>query len=178
MFDDLVASTSATSRGAALDAWTRVESAACARRVGVMVSMLDAVLAESGSVDRDQWCLDNWSAVCAHIGAEQRFTTGIASSMLLVGVALRERLPKVLALFTDGLIDYRMARAIVTRSANVVGPDARRALDARLAEALVSWGPMSVDKAEKAIDEMVVEVDPWALRRIQTRAKSRALDVV
>ncbi|MGH3641083.1 MAG: DUF222 domain-containing protein [Mycobacterium sp.] len=178
MFDDLVAGTSGTSGGAALDAWTRVESAACARRVTVMVSMLDAVHAASGAVDRDQWCLDNWSAVCSHIGAAQRFTNGIASSMLLVGVALRDRLPKTLALFLDGLIDFRMVKAIVARSVNVADPEAQRALDCALAEALTSWGPMSVDRAEQAIDALVEEVDPHALRRTQARAKSRCLDVV
>lgn len=42
MFDALVASTPGTSGASAVDAWTRVESAACARRVAAMVIMLDA----------------------------------------------------------------------------------------------------------------------------------------
>ncbi|MDT5148532.1 MAG: hypothetical protein QOI01_265, partial [Mycobacterium sp.] len=74
MFDELVADTTGSCGAAAVDAWTRVESAACARRLAAMVTMLDTAHAASGSADREQWCLDNWAAVCAHIGAAQRLT--------------------------------------------------------------------------------------------------------
>src|SRR3954454_17249802 len=104
MFDQLVANTTGTHGAGAVDAWTRVEAAACARRLAAMVSMLDTAHAHTGSADREQWCLDNWAAVCAHIGAAQRITSGAASSLLLIGTALRDRLPKVAAVFADGLI--------------------------------------------------------------------------
>ncbi|MDT5338549.1 MAG: hypothetical protein QOD90_4054, partial [Mycobacterium sp.] len=74
MFDQLVAGTTGTHGAGAVDAWTRVESAACARRLVAMVTMLDTAYAASGSAEHDQWCLDNWAAVCAHIGAAQRIT--------------------------------------------------------------------------------------------------------
>jgi hypothetical protein len=178
MFDQLVAGTAGTHGAGAVDAWTRVESAACARRLAAMVTMLDDAYAASGSAERDQWCLDNWGAVCAHIGAAQRITSGVASGLLLVGTALRDRFPKVAAVFAAGLISYALARTIVSRGAMVTDPDALHALDAALAQALQTWEPMSVDTTDKAIDAIVARVDPHAVRRTQTRARGRSVDVV
>ncbi|TPG29896.1 HNH endonuclease signature motif containing protein, partial [Mycolicibacterium hodleri] len=50
-------------------------------------------------------------------------------------------------------------------------------LDTALAEALVGWEPMSVAKTEQHIDAIVAQVDPLALRRTQTRARDRSLNV-
>ncbi len=143
-----------------------------------MVDMLDAAHAAAGSADRDQWCLDNWGAVSAHVGAVQRITPGMADGMLLVGVALRDRFPKVGALFASGEIGYSVVRSIVTRTLLVTDPDARRELDGLLAEALASWGPMSVAATEKAIDAIIAAVDPRAVRRTLTRARGRHVEVV
>jgi hypothetical protein len=178
MFDQLVTGTTGARGAAAVDAWSRVESAACARRLAAMVTMLDDAHAASDSAERDLWAIDNWSAVCAHIGAAQRLTPGVAANMLMIGVALRERFPRVGAVFADGLIDYRMVRLIVTRGALVIDPDALRALDAALATALRDWEPMSVNKTEHAIDAFIAQVDPLAVRRTQTSARNRALDIV
>jgi hypothetical protein len=178
MFDQLVAETTGTHGAGAVDAWTRVESAACARRLAAMVTMLDTAYAASGSAERDQWCLDNWGAVCAHIGAAQRITSGVASGLLLVGTALRDRLPQVQEVFAAGLISYQLVRAIVHRSTNVTDPDTLHALDAALAQALHTWEPMSVDTTDKAIDAFIARFDPHAVRRTQTRARGRSLDVV
>ncbi|OPX11729.1 DUF222 domain-containing protein, partial [Mycobacterium sp. AT1] len=177
MFDSLVSGTTGTSGASAVDAWTRVESAACARRVAAMVTILDAAHAASGSASRDQWCVDNWDAVVAHIGATQSLTPGAASTMLLVGVSLEERFPKVAAAFLAGLITYPPVRAITLRAALVTDPDALRALDAALAGAFGSWGPMSADKLSKTVDALIAEVDPQAVRRTQTKARSRSMDI-
>ncbi len=177
MFDSLVSATTGTSGASAVDAWTRVESAACARRIAAMVTILDTAHAASGSASRDQWCVDNWDAVVAHIGATQSLTPGTASTMLLVGVALEERFPKVAAAFRAGLITYPLVRAITLRAALVTDPDALRALDAALAEAFGSWGPMSADKLNKTVDALIAEVDPQAVRRTQTKARGRSVDI-
>ena len=71
MFDDLVASTAGTQGASAVQGWARVENAACARRLAAMVTMLEDAYAADGSAAREQWCLDNWDAVSAHIGAAQ-----------------------------------------------------------------------------------------------------------
>jgi hypothetical protein len=178
MFDDLVTATTTTTSGAgAVDAWTRVESAACARRLAAMVTMLDDAYAADGSASRDQWCLDNWGAVCAHIGAAQRLTSGAASGMLLVGTALRDRLPKVAAVFAEGLLGYALVRTIVARTTLIKDPEALTAVDTAIATALRTWEPMSVTKTEQTIDAYVTQFDPDALHRTHTGARTRSVDV-
>ena len=177
MFDDLVGATAGTSGAGALAAWVRVESAACACKVAAMAAMLKSAYAASGSADRDQWCLDNFDAVAAHIGAEARITHGAASNQLLVAVALHERFPLVAAVFAEGLITYQLVKTVVQRGALVVDPDALHELDRLLAEALSTREPMSVATAEKTVDAFVTQVDPHAVRRTETRARGRSVDV-
>ncbi|GAB7067990.1 DUF222 domain-containing protein [Mycobacterium hodleri] len=177
MFDSLVAPTAGTSGAAAVQAWSRSESAACARKVAAMAGMLEAAYAVSGSASRDLWCVDNFDAVAAHIGAVLRITPGAASNQLLVAVALHERFPKVAAVFAEGLITYQLVKAVVQRGALVVDPDALHALDAMLAAALSSREPMSVATLEKTIDGFVAQVDPQAVIRTETRARGRSVEV-
>ena len=139
--------------------------------------MLDALHAADGSANRDQWYLDNWGAVCAEIGASQQLTPGVASHLLLIGIALRDRLPKIAALFTDGLIGYRLVATIVHRTGLIKDPAALRAVDAALALLVQQWGAMSLDKTDQAIDALIAEHDPYALRRTQTKARGRSVDV-
>ena len=177
MFDQLVSRTAGTRAAGAVQAWSQVENAACARRLAGMVTMLDDAYAASGSARREQWCLDNWGAVCAHVGAAQCITSGAASGFLLIAVALRERLPRVGALFHDGLIGLSLVRAVVERSRLVVDPEALKALDAALAQVLAGWAPMSVDRTEQTIDGFIAEIDPHAVRRVQSAARSRGIEV-
>ena len=172
-----MASTAGAHGASAVQGWARVENAACARRLAAMVAMLEDAYAADGSAEREQWCLDNWDAVSAHIGAAQHLTTGIASGLLLVAVALHDRLPKVAAVFADGLIDYRTVRTLVTRSLLVLDPDARRRLDSALREGLGSWGPMSQHRLEQNVDALIEQIDPCAVRRTHTRARSRSVEV-
>ncbi|MCW2515720.1 MAG: hypothetical protein JWR11_4762, partial [Mycobacterium sp.] len=151
MFDQLVAHTATTHGAPAVDAWTRVENAACARRLDAMVDMLDDAYTASGSADREQWCIDHFAAVAIHVGAAQRLTPGTAAHLLLIGLALTQRFPKVHAVFAEGLIGYALAKTIVTRAANVTDPTALRDLDTALASALRGWVPMSKDRTEQAL---------------------------
>ncbi|GAB7066595.1 hypothetical protein JCM12141A_08840 [Mycolicibacterium hodleri] len=80
-------------------------------------------------------------------------------------------------MFADGLITYQLVKAVVQRGALVVDPDALRALDALLAEALSSREPMSVATLEKMIDGFVAQVDPQAVIRTETRARGRSVEV-
>ena len=177
MFDALVAATAGVRGTGAVGAWARVESAACARRLAAMVTVLEAAYALDGSADRDQWCYDNWDAVCDQVGAAQRMTGRAVSNLLLTAVALTERFPKVAAVFAAGLLTLAQVRLIVTRSAAVTDPDALARLDEALASAGASWEPMSLDRTEKAIDEFIARFDPLALHRTQTRARGRGVEI-
>jgi hypothetical protein len=177
MFDSLVDATAGTSGASAVEAWLRVESAACARKVAAMADMLETAMAADGSAERDLWCTDTWDAVAAHIGAAQRITHGAASNQLLIAVALHERFPQVAAVFAEGLITYQLVRTVVTRGALVVDPDALHELDRLLAEALSAREPMSAAAAEKTVDAFVGQVDPQAVIRIEIKARGRSVDV-
>jgi len=177
MFDSLVTATTGVSGARGLDAWARVENAACARRVALMAGMHEAAYAADGSAERDQWCMDNWDAVAADIGATLRITTGAASNQLLIAVALHERFPQVAAVFAEGLITYQLVRTVVQRGALVVDPDALHELDRLLADALSTREPMSVAALEKTVDAIVAQVDPQAVIRTETRARGRSVEI-
>jgi Domain of unknown function (DUF222) len=176
MFDQIAAAAClARTPGDRVRAYARVENAACAARLAAMADMLAAAHAADGSADRDQWRLDNWAAVCAQLGAAHQVTSGVVSGLLMDAVVLGERLPKVAALFAQGLISYRLVHAICTRTTLVRDPDALTALDSDLAADLRARGAMSVTEAERAIDTLVLTHDPEGVHR--TEAKSRACSV-
>ena len=176
MFDSLVAATTGARGAGAVGSWARVESAACARRLAAMVTMLDAARAVDGSAERDLWCVDTFSAVAAHVGAAQGLTTGAAENLLFLAAALHEQFPKVAAVFADGLIGFSLVRTIVTRTRLAILPDARRQIDDALAAACRSWVAMSRAKTEQFIDAIIEQFDPDAVLRTQTSARGRSVD--
>ncbi len=178
MFDSLVAATGGTSGADAAGAWTRVENAACARRLAATADTMEVRRSAVGSAERDQWCFDNWDAVAAEVAAEQNVSHGVASHQLMVAMALRERLPQVSEVFATGAISYRLVSAIVSRTRLVTDRGARAQLDAAIAAEVAGWGGLSVAKAETAIDWWVDRIDPGALRRTEHASRGRHLDVI
>ena len=49
--------------------------------------------------ERTQWCIDNWEAVAAEIGAELGISRNRASAQMNYGVELLERLPRLGGVF-------------------------------------------------------------------------------
>src|SRR5689334_3898069 len=152
MFEELVDAATVSGAGA-LSVSARAENTACARKIAAMAAMLDAAHAADGSASRDQWCLDDFDAVAAHVGAALCITAGAAGNQLLVAVALHERFPRAASVFAEGLITYAVVKTVVQRGALVVDPDALRALDAELATALCAGEAMSVHALEQTVDE-------------------------
>ena len=66
-------------------------------------------------------------------------------------------------------------RTIVSRTYLIDDPDAMAAVDAALAERVVRWGALSVKKTEDAIDALVDEHDPGALRRTTESASQETV---
>ena len=118
-----------------------------------------------------------WDAVAAEVAAAQCTTAGVASGLLHYAVCLRERLPRVAAVFATGVLDYRTVRMIVSRTLLAVEPEVMAAIDAELAEAIRTWGPMSVTKMVQAVDRIVIAHDPEARRRTQSRVRGRHVDI-
>ncbi|KLO26680.1 HNH endonuclease signature motif containing protein [Mycobacterium haemophilum] len=158
----------------AIAGWARAEAAASSRRLAAIAELVRR--RADGPTDWAQWSCDNWDAVAAEVAAAQGISHGMASSQMYLGVALRDRLPRVAALFADGTISARLAATIVWHTDLIKDPDTLRLVDMTLAGDATQFGPLSVNKTAQAIDAVVNRYDPGALRRARVAARSR--DVV
>lgn len=178
VFDTLLAAVAdVRTPGDGVRACARLENAACSARLGHMADMLAAAYASAGSDNREQWRCDNWSAVCAQIGAAHAVTSGVVSGLLMDAVTLRERLPKVAAVFAEGLIAYRLVHLICTRTMLVKDAEALRALDSEFADMLRTWGARSKDQTCSDIDALVLLHDPDAVRRSEYGNRGNYVEV-
>jgi hypothetical protein len=159
---------------AAITGWARVEAAASARRLAAIAELVRR--RADSPTDCAQWSCDNWDAMAAEVGAALGISHGMASGQMYLSVALRDRLPRVAALFTGGMISYWLARTIAWHTDLIKDPEALRLVDKTLSEDAALFGPMSVNKTAQAIEAVVDRYDPGALRR--TRATARSRDVV
>lgn len=176
MFESLVMAADGTRGAGAIEAWARVENAACAQRLSASADVLEARLSADGSEEREQWCLDNWDAVAAEVAAAQNVSLGVASHQLSLALALRKR-PRVAEAFAAGQLNYRLVNAIVYRTALILDREAAAKVDSELADAAAGWGSLSVAKLEVAIDYWVDRYDPTALRRSESSARGRHVDI-
>jgi hypothetical protein len=158
----------------AIAGWARAEAAASARRLAAIAELVRRHAA--GPVDHAYWSCDNWDAMAAEISAAQGISHKAASGQMYMAVALRDRLPKVAALFADGVISARLAGAIVWHTDLIRDAETLLLVDATLAKNAARYGPLSVNKTAQAIDAVVDRYDPGALRRSRSAARSR--DVV
>jgi len=157
----------------------RAENIACARRLAAVAELYDRrqIPVEDGA-GRELWRIDPWEAVAAEVAAAQTITAAAAGGLLHYAVCLHERLPRVAAVFAAGVIDFRCVRMIVARTLLAVDADVMAAIDAELAEAVRTWGPLSVHKMEQSVDRIVVRHDPDARRRTESRARGRYVEIV
>jgi hypothetical protein len=156
----------------------RAENKACARRLAAIAELYERrqIPVENGQ-GRELWRIDPWEAVAAEVAAAQGITSAAAGAQLHSAICLHERLPKVEALFATGAISYRTVHLIVARTLLALESDILAAIDAELADALTTWGPLSLNKTEQAIDALVERHDPGARRRTETAVRSRYIDV-
>jgi len=159
---------------AAITGWACVEAAASARRLAAIAELVRR--RADGPTDWAQWSCDNWDAMAAEVAAALHVSHGMASGQMYLSVALRDRLPKVAALFVEGMLSARLVAAIVWRTDLIQDEAALALVDTTLAEEATGFGPLSVAKTEHAIDAIVDRYDPAALRR--TRAAARGREVV
>lgn len=159
---------------AAITECARVEAAAAARRLAATAEFVRR--RAGGPTDRAHWSCDNWDAMAAEVAAAQNISHAMASGQMYLAVGLRDRLPRVAALFAEGAMSARLAAAIVWHTDLVKDPATLQLVDSTLAEDAARFGPMSVTKTAQAIDAVVDRYDPGALRR--TRAGARSREVV
>ncbi|MEY8018381.1 DUF222 domain-containing protein [Mycobacterium servetii] len=129
---------------AAIGAAARAEAVAAARRLAAVAEFVSRHA--RGDTSRAHWSCDNWDAIAAEVAAAQGISHAMASGQMYQGMALRERLPKVAALFADGAISARLASAIVWHTDLIKDPEILALVDATLAADAARFGPLSVSK--------------------------------
>jgi hypothetical protein len=159
---------------AAITGWAYVEAAASARRLAAIAELMRR--RADGPADCARWSCDNWDAMAAEVAAALHISHGMASGQMYLGVALRDRLPKVAAAFAEGMLSARLVAAIVWRTDLIKDQAALELADKALAEEAAGFGPLSIAKTDAAIDAIIDRYDPAALRR--TRAAARGREVV
>jgi hypothetical protein len=159
---------------AAIEEWTRQEAAAGAQRLGAIAEL---VRRRSGDDERAQWSCDYWDAAAAEVAAAMGVSHGAASGQMHIALALRDRLPKVAALFLQGRLSARMVSIIAWRTQLIEDVEVLRLVDTALAEQATTWGPLSAYKLEQTIDLWVERYDPGAVRRTRASARGREVSV-
>ena len=97
--------------------WVRVENAAGARKLAVMAEIF-ARRTGLAAGDREEWWLDPHAAVAAELAAAVNVSHAMALHQTHRGVALRDRLPKVAALFEAG----RVSDLLLVKTPPACGP--------------------------------------------------------
>lgn len=149
----------------AVAAWARAEAAAAARRLAAIGELVarrcPPVDDDPDTVDqRWRWACDPWDAAAAEVAAALGISARRASSQMYLAQSLRDRLPRVNALFLAGRIAARLVSTISWRTHCVLGDAPMAAIDAEIAAAAEKWGPLSDRKVETLIDAVVDAHDP------------------
>ncbi|HET6736176.1 HNH endonuclease signature motif containing protein [Mycobacterium sp.] len=175
MFDSEFSTADDATVVAAIEEGARAEAAAGARRLAAI-----AELARRRVVDDDEranWAFDGWASASAEVAAAMTVGHRRASAQMRIAVALRDRLPRVAALYMQGRLSSRVVSAITWRTQLVEDADALALIDAALAEGANKWGPLSEDRLDQAIDAWIFRYDPAAVRRSESSTRSRDFSI-
>jgi hypothetical protein len=178
MFDDLPDSATAadlndTALVVAIEDWTRATATVAAHRFAFIAELFRRRYHTDWETDED--ACDAWTAVVAEISAASGVSHGRAESDMVSGAELSTRLPRVAALLMAGTISEYIARTIVTRTELVQDRDLLAHIDTDISEKAIRWGALSKKKLDAAIDKIVDEHDPGALKRTRQSARDRKL---
>ena len=152
----------------------RAESAAIARRLAAVGELLARRTIEWA--DRELWCADPFEAVAAEVSAAQNISRGRAGTQIRYARELRERLPKIAAVFAAGDVDYRMVSVIINRTSNV-DDGAIAAVDTALARLAPTWMKLSSPKLADRIDMWIAKFDADGVRVPPEVDKGRYVEV-
>jgi hypothetical protein len=119
------------------------------------------------------WACDDWDAAAAEVAAALNIGHGRACGEMDLAITLRDRLPKVAALFLSGDLNARRVWLVQQRTRLVTDAEALTAVDAAIAERITTWGPLSEYKFTQALDVWVDAIDPAAVRRTRESARHR-----
>ena len=155
----------------------RDERVAIARRLLAAGRLCQLRMSLVDAADRSQWCIDNWEAVAAEVGAELGINRARASAQMNYGIELLERLPGLGESFARGEVDFRVIAVAVFRTGLITDPAILAAIDARLADKAAQWNTLSRGKIAEAIDWWVRDLDPAAERVARRSTEDRHIEI-
>ncbi len=154
----------------------RVERAATARRLIALGHYATDRMAELGN-SREDWVVDDWESVAVEVGTDLGIGRHRASTEMMHGQTLIERLPRLAQVFLAGDLDYGHFTVIASRTALITDPDLLAVVDERVATRAPGWTARSRDKVAELVDWLVLEVDPDAIRVAKQRRAQRHIGV-
>ncbi|MGE2730290.1 DUF222 domain-containing protein, partial [Mycolicibacterium vaccae] len=173
MFDTMFAGLDPVELVAVIEQAGRDEIAASARRLAAIAELVHATVDEDDQ--RGGWVYDCWADTASVVGAAMTIGPRRASGQMHIAVALRDRLPRIAALYCQGLLSPRLISELTWRTRLVEDHDVLTVIDAALARKAVSWGAHSEAALTRAIEAVIERYDPDAVRR--ARAITRGRDV-
>ena len=121
--------------------------------------------------------IDTMEEVSAEVAAAIAVTSSRAAGFIRVGEALRDRLPRVAAVFDRGEIDLAMVSTLVSRTELIDDPDVMAKVDSSLAERAPGWSKYSRRRIGEFVDSWVGRFDPTGVREPRKPTDNRYLDV-
>jgi Domain of unknown function (DUF222) len=159
----------------AIEGWARRSAAADARRLAA-IAELARRRCDDDTDERALWVCDTWDSAAAEVAAAMNIGHGRALGQLTLAETLRDRLPRINALFMAGSITLKLVTTLRFRTM-LVNDEVLDQVDAALAKDAISWGPFSDHKLEQKIDLLIERHDPAALKRLQSAARQRDINI-
>ncbi|MFS0900249.1 HNH endonuclease signature motif containing protein [Mycolicibacterium litorale] len=171
MFDTVFAGRDEASLIAAIEQAACEEAQAGARKLAAIAELAHASV--TYDQEHDQWVYDSWAATASEVGAVLNVGQRRASGQMRMAVALRDRLPKVGALYLQGRLSGRLVSEITWRTRLVEDAQVLALLDAALADKALRWGPLPEARLTRTIDALLTRYDPDAVIRAEEAVKKR-----
>ncbi|MGB9306791.1 MAG: HNH endonuclease signature motif containing protein [Mycobacterium sp.] len=123
--------------------------------------------------ETEEWAIDTMEALAAEVAAALRISQRAAADKVRYARALRERLPKVGALFEAGEIGFPAFATIVYRTDLIGDREVLAAVDAQVAVKVPLWPSLTKGRLSAQVDRIVVRADADAVRRRKERVADR-----
>ncbi|MGE2732248.1 DUF222 domain-containing protein, partial [Mycolicibacterium vaccae] len=171
MFDTMFAGLDPVELVAVIEQAGRDEIAASARRLAAIAELVHATVDEDDQ--RGGWVYDCWADTASVVGAAMTIGPRRASGQMHIAVALRDRLPRIAALYCQGLLSPRLISELTWRTRLVEDHDVLAVIDTALAKKATSWGAHSEAALTRAIEAVIERYDPDAVRRAKAITRGR-----
>jgi hypothetical protein len=174
MFEDLLdpATCGDLTPEAMIDAITalhQTEATLVARKWAVIARLL-AHSKEQAADEEKTWAYDAWAAVRDQIAPAMRLSPRRASGQMRLAEGLT-RYPHIAALLETGTINARVAETIIYRT-ELLNPSVQATVDAEIAARAGGYTALSEEALELALDALIEEHDPDAVRRYREAVKN------